>query len=267
MKGKKRKARVLTTLVSAAILTVFPSITKASWYSPVRHRVRWSPYAFTYKKSGLVPGYVKYCPYAFTYKHPSGLVHEDVHWSPYAFSYKRSGLIADYNWSYTSFLHDSHYRLHDPHYLPITIIHYAHLPCIPNTPNLSSKIKQSSQQRINARKARIQELKSHRAKINEVVGNDPIKKIYEHLQNKNINFKTNNFLKISNKTISVNLFLPGNLMIKYWNPEEINSLYGYKKNFYENYKNRWEEDSKRYKKQGQQIHTINRLEDLVHIVN
>jgi len=247
-----------------AVLMFVPNITntaKAGWYyshfhnsSSIRNRVRWSP-----QTHSLIPGNLKYHPSAFNYDHPSGLVHRDTHWNPYAF-----GLVKDHSRSYTGFLHDPHNNLCN---LPLTVIHHTSLPCVSNSSNLSSKIKQSSQQRINARKARIQATKFHRAKINELIENDPIKKIYEHLQNKNIDFKTNNFLKISNKTISVDLFLPGNLMIKYWNPEEINSLEGYRRSFYENYKNRWEEDSERYKKQGQQILTINRLEDLVEIFN
>jgi hypothetical protein len=57
--------------------------------------VRYSPYAFSYRSSGLIPGGVRYSPYAFT-PGQSGLVYEGVRYTPYAFSYNESGLVLDY---------------------------------------------------------------------------------------------------------------------------------------------------------------------------
>ncbi len=52
--------------------------------------VRYSPYAFSYHNTGLIPGGLTYSPYAL------GLVPEGTRYTPYAFSYNDPGLVLDY---------------------------------------------------------------------------------------------------------------------------------------------------------------------------
>lgn len=54
------------------LLALTPGITEAYCYSSYYYSVRYSPYAFNYRNSGLVYG-VDYTPYAYTYRN-SGLV-------------------------------------------------------------------------------------------------------------------------------------------------------------------------------------------------
>ena len=54
------------------LLALTPGITEAYCYSSYCYGVRYSPYAFNYRHSGLVSG-VDYTPYAYTYRN-SGLV-------------------------------------------------------------------------------------------------------------------------------------------------------------------------------------------------
>lgn len=54
------------------LLALTPGITEAYYYSSCYYSVRYSPYAFNYRNSGLVYG-VDYTPYAFNYRN-SGLV-------------------------------------------------------------------------------------------------------------------------------------------------------------------------------------------------
>ncbi|MCL5280073.1 MAG: hypothetical protein M1376_09220 [Planctomycetes bacterium] len=59
--------------IGAALLALLPGITNA-YYGCYGYGVRYSPYAFSYHSSGLVPCDVEYTPYAFSY-HNSGLVY------------------------------------------------------------------------------------------------------------------------------------------------------------------------------------------------
>ena len=79
-----------------ALLVLVPATSQARHSQ--RHRIRYSPYAFSYHNSGLIPGNLKYSPYAFG-PHNSGLVHAGTRYSPYAFSYHNPGLVVDrYRW-------------------------------------------------------------------------------------------------------------------------------------------------------------------------
>jgi hypothetical protein len=57
--------------------------------------VRYSPYAFSYNSTGLIPGGVTYSPYALDAR-SSGLVFDGARYTPYAFDYNHSGLVLDY---------------------------------------------------------------------------------------------------------------------------------------------------------------------------
>ena len=82
--------------LGVTLLLLVPSITQAYYNSfSLRYRVRFSPYAFNYHNSGLVPGGIKYSSHAFD-PGSSGLVFEGVRYIPYAFNNKSTGLVLDY---------------------------------------------------------------------------------------------------------------------------------------------------------------------------
>jgi len=64
-------------------------------YTPLRYRVRYSPQAFGYHHSGLIPGDARYSMQAVGKNH-SGLVPNWIRYSPYAFGTRHNGLIVDY---------------------------------------------------------------------------------------------------------------------------------------------------------------------------
>jgi len=235
------------------MLAVVPGVTKAYIYNNPHNRVHWSPYvfglvsrsvryspyAFNYHHSGLVPYWFRYSPYAFSYKHPSGLISErwygyGRYYLPRVSYYKHSGL-ADCNAR-----HSSHAFGHNP--------------------SNSFEMKKSYEEKLRARKATIKKLKQDRRKINMTGQRNREETISRYLKNKNIDFKTNRFLKIDNKTVSVDFLLKDkNLLIKYWNPEEIQSLAQqpeYKRNFYEKYKERSSNFCEEYKRTGGNVYQI-----------
>ena len=236
------------------MLTFVPGVTKAYYYSSARNRVRWSPYVF-----GLVSGDVRYSPYAFNYHH-SGLVPYWLRYSPYAFSYKHpSGLISErwYGYGRYYFPRVSYYKYSG---LVGCNAHHSSHAFGHNPSNSFDQMKKSYEGKLRARKATIEKLKQDRRKINTTRQTKREEIICRYLKNKNIDFKTNRFLKIDNKTVSVDFLLKDkNLLIKYWNPEEIQSLAQqpeYKRNFYEKYKERSSSFCEEYKRTGGKVYQI-----------
>jgi len=82
----------ISLLVLVALAT-FPKAGWARYYVAFNSGIRYSPYAFGLKGSGLIPDSVHFNPYAFGIKH-HGLTSDRVQFSPYAFSTKHSGLIS-----------------------------------------------------------------------------------------------------------------------------------------------------------------------------
>jgi len=242
------------------MLTVVPPVTNAYYTlgNPIRYRVRWSPYAF-----GLVAGSIHYSPYAFSYK-PSGLVPSYLRYSPYAFSYRHSGLIVDtYYDDYYPACILSHRTCRLPDVVRRTANCSAHRHSYAlshNSSNPSDKMKQSYEKRLRARRTIIEKSKRDRKKINMTRQKGREEIICGYLRSKNIDFKTNRFLKIDNKTVSVDFLLKDkNIIIKYWNPEEIQSLAQqpeYKRNFYEKYKESSSSFCEEYKKAGGEVYQI-----------
>jgi len=121
-------------------------------------------------------------------------------------------------------------------------------------------MKQSYEKRLRARRAIVEKTKQDRRRINVMRVKDGNEIICGYLRSKNIDFKTNRFLKIDNKTVSVDFLLEDkNIIIKYWNPEEIQSLAQqpeYKRNFYEKYKESSSSFCEEYKKAGGEVYQI-----------
>ncbi len=236
------------------MLTVVPGVTKAHVYNSIHTRVRWSPYAF-----GLVSRNVRYSPYAFDYHHP-GLIPYWFHYSPYAFSYKHpSGLISErwYGYGCYYFPRVSYYK-HPG--LADCNARYSSYAFRHNPSNSFEQLKKSDEEKQKVRKAIIEKTKQDRRKMNMTRQRDREEIICRYLKSKNIDFKTNRFLKIDDKTVSVDFLLEDkNLLIKYWNPEEIQSLAQqpeYKRIFYEKYKESSNSFCEEYKKAGGKVYQI-----------
>jgi len=252
------------SLLTIAILALVPSVSKASWryYTPVRYRTRYSPYAADYHNSGLVPGYLRYSPYATGYSR-SGLIPYWVRYSPYAVGYNRSGLVSDHGC----------YGYRHPGYLLYVNRQTCYSPkaancnsCQPGqafNPNNGvsfSEAKYDAQEQLRARKERIKKLISSRSQINGIRENDAKEIIYKYLKSKNIDFRTNRLLKVDNKTLSVDfLLVDKNTIIKYWNPEDIQHILqqpGCKKKVCEKYGQTWKDYCENFKASGGKVYEV-----------
>ncbi|MBP7053222.1 MAG: hypothetical protein KBE65_19620 [Phycisphaerae bacterium] len=209
-----------------AMLVFAPGIVEAVDYVPPRYRTHYSPYAFSYHKSGMVPGGLDYSSQAFSYRH-SGLVPEGVRYTPYLLRYGHSGLVIDYYGYSTS----------SDHYAPAC---GSRPVCVP---------------------VRHAPVGGPRACAVENRGPNPIETIRRCLQDKgHHDVNINQVLMIDSKLVSADFFLKDrNLIIKYWNPSEIESLKTqkeYKQTGYEKYREKWMEVAAQHEQNGGRIHCV-----------
>lgn len=251
------------SLLTIVMLMVASGVAKANiyGYSSLRNRTRWSPYAFSHKRSGLVSGHLRYSPYAFNHKNPSGLIHEYARYTPYAFSHKNSGLVYDsYSRSYPS-CYAPYYRIQRA---PVVVVHSVRQPpCAPNYKysQSSNEANNSYQEKLIARRERIKKLRDSRKQINIAKGKDGKEIICRYLNSKNINdFEMTGILRIDGKTVNINFLLrEKNIIITYWDLNEVQSLVqqpGYKRNYLEKHEKEWKNLCTKYTQTGGKVYPI-----------
>ena len=260
------------SLSAIVILIIVPGLAQARFYHypSIRYRTRWSPYAFTHKTSGLISGYYGYCPYAFNHK-SNGIIHQDISWCPYAFSHKRSGLIHDnmgyspyaFNYKHSGVINFDHYRgRYRICRAPIVIVHTIEESCARN--DISRPSEESKSSYAKTPMSREQRLKIQRDSKNQTrtaKENDGKDIIYRYLKNRNIDdFKMTGILKIEGRVINANFLLKDkNLMISYWNLDEVESLLqqpGYQRKYLEKHEKQWKNLCEQYTQAGGKIYPI-----------
>lgn len=261
------KRTLVLVITISAIVTVTTQASNCHYNN--RYRVRWSPYTH-----GLVYGDIKYSPYAYkrggsgmVYNrlryspYAKGLVYYNVRYSPYAFGYKKSGLIAD-PWGKS---YDYYYARPYRSTGPCTVVYQSSSqslsPSVKRGPNIYQNAKNNYLANKAVRKARTENLKqyqkSHQVKQRELNGKDLIT---AYLNLNKINFRTSRILSIEHKLISIDFILTDqNIIIKYWNPEEILALKRQKNSrifYYENYLESYKEYCSEYLNNGGKIYQV-----------
>jgi len=228
--------RISIWLILLAMMPGFAEAGYYSYYVPPRYRVHYSPYALRYEGTALVPGGLDYSVHAVSYG-SSGLVYEGVRYTPYALGYNSSGLI----YAYSSFC--SYPGVAYPVYSGI-VAHPsvgahrqpAAASCVAratrNTPQTTRHAQGRTQNEMNATRV-----------------------IREHLQTKGFDqVSVNRVLSIDGNIISADFTIRElNLLVKYWNPDQIDAL-GTKSRLrlqaYKNYKRDWERFAEQYARDG-----------------
>lgn len=193
------------------LLALTPGIGKAWGYGSYYCGVRYTPYAFTYRSSGLVSCGVDYTPYALTYR--------------------KSGLVPGYEGTCGSCVSYGY---------PLGAARPAGRP--------AARGSRPSRGHADAAPA------TERAPN----GMDVIK---QHLLARDIpSADINQILMIDNRLVSVDFLVADrNLLIKYWNPEAIETLNaqgGSKQKHYDNYRRNWAEVAAEHEKNGTQIYCV-----------
>jgi len=248
------------SILAAVILMVAISLTEGHSYywggSTFDYRVRWSiytqslvsgdvhysPYAYDYDHSGLVPYWIRYSPYAFSYEHPSGLVNDYasspsstkyIYYSPYDGSCPEAGWAVQYG---------------------VVVVDRSQLTS--RTERTGVRYAQKTETR-RQRAGQLAEPRKQERATRETGGS---RIIAAYLAGRNIEFRMDRLLQIEGKTISADFLLPGsNVLIKYWDPVEISALDQqpeHRKRAYENYLESWKGFCGEYQKAGGKIYQI-----------
>ena len=266
------------SMLTVLMLTIVPSLTQARYYNSrsVRYRTRWSPYAFSHKRSGLISGYVRYTPYALSHKNPSGLVNYNMNYNPYAFSHKNpSGLVDDYmGYSPYAFNH-KHSGLIDNHYRgrysycrpPVVVVHTVENATTRSYNSRSSEGTNNSYKTLpTSRRERLKAQMDARKQIKTAKQKDGKDIICRYLKSRNIDrFQMTGMLKVEGRVINVSFLLKDkNLMITYWDLDEVQSLLqqpGYQRSFLEKHEKQWKNLCDQYTQAGGKIYPISSADE------
>lgn len=225
------------------LLTLMPGITQAFQYHvPLSHRVRYSPYAFDYGRSGLIPGGLKYSSHAL------GLVYEGARYSPHAFGYGRTGLIVDYHLWHTPYACS-------PPYVNVLGYHTT-VRTREAGPAPSSGVRQCSRP-----PARAYARSVSAGPPSRIARDDAVAVIRQYLRRHGFqNVGISRILSIDNKTISVDFTVRDrDLIVKYWNTDEIETLAsqaGYRQRALEKYRSNWESLAASHRQRGGKIYCV-----------
>jgi hypothetical protein len=220
-----------------------PAVSQASGHSSQRYRIRYSPYAFSYRNSGLIPGGVKYSPYSFKSGN-SGLVYEGTRYDPHAFNYRNPGLVVDY------------YLWHTPTCAPHQTCGAAAVHGVTQGTYPSPRSRAAARRRpTRYASAAAQEL----CRVNATEGSQIIK---QHLKSRGIdNVDVSRRLSIRHRTAGIAFILRDrNLVIRYSDPETLESFgaeSATNRKVLQRYEQRWETFAKTFKANGGTIYRIN----------
>jgi hypothetical protein len=214
-------------------------------YSSQRYQVRYSPYAFSYHNSGLIPGGVTYSPYAFNSGN-SGLVYEGTRYTPYAFNYRNPGLVVDY------------YLWHTPICSP-------HPVCRTSDALHIGRATQTRSARRSRAASRQRPTRHASTSAQEVRRTDAIEGsqiIKQYLKSRGINnVDVNRRLSIRNRTAGIAFVLRDrNLAIRYTDPETLESFATESKTsekVLQRYEQRWEAFARKFEANGGTIYHVN----------
>ena len=238
------------------LLALMPGFANADYYYhvPPRYRVHYSPYALRYGSTGLVPGGLDYSVHAVDY-HNSGLISEGVRYTPYALAYGSSGLIYAYSTAFT------HPHTACPAYYGAASsdIVAARLARASYAKSRSAGERRRDTTSRRTALAHARSLPSTKSAVAKE--RDGMHLIRQHLRAKGIDrISMNRMLSIDGAIVSADLTITDrNLLIKYWNPEQIDLVRTkakLKQRIYENYKEDWERFAIEHEKGGGQIYYV-----------
>lgn len=232
------------------LLALTPGFAAADYfYVPPRYRVHYSPYALQYEGTGLIPGGLDYSLHAVSYD-SSGLVFEGVRYTPYALSYRNSGLIYAYS--------------------PYYAYPYAGYPAYPGVATCANRNvrRRSSTASYAARKpSRTRRTTRFAAATTGTTRNEPdgVQIIRQRLRAKGFEqVDINHILSIDGTVISADFRIRDqNLLIKYWNPEQIEQLNEkseLKQRIYRDYRQDWLRFAEAQQQSGLTIYTVEESE-------
>ncbi len=239
------------SMVAISILVIQSGVCRAYYDNcSNRYRTRWSFY-----KQGLVSGHVRYSLYAWSKAGGSGLVPGNVRYSPYAWESGTAGLVYDPWCGSISPHYSPRYNVVRGSYEGFYDSSQIGSDC--NKSCSSEPTQMSYDQKLQARSMRIKRMKQSRNSGHSKRQEDNDLIVSEFLKSRNIKFRTDCFLRIDGRTVSVNFLLEdSDVVVKYWDPEQIVLLLDkpeYKQIIFENYLQKWVDFCEQYLGSGGKI--------------
>ncbi len=206
--------------IVVAVVALVPVVGYGNVHRSERYQVRYSPYAFNYRNSGLIPGGVKYSPHVFNIRN-TGLAYEGVRYTPHALNYRNSGFVVDY--------------------------HLWHAPCCVPCPviEVHAAPQGTSSGRAGRRPPVYRGPSASTRKLQEIRENDGEQTVRRYFQAQGLDdVRTDRRLNVENRTAgAVFVLRDRDLVVRYTNPEIMESLAarggGWTKAI-ERYEERWE---------------------------
>ncbi len=223
----------MVLVLSALVPSLCQAHYRGRYYND--YLVRYSPYAFSYNSTGLIPGGVTYSPYALTPGQP-GLVFDSVRYTPYAFSYSNPGLIVDY--------YASSYPVYPPQVVVVSCPHSGH----------------ASRTAIPPIRATLNQPFGRQDVPGQANSADPMQTIRQYLAGHGFNSVDTNYLwRAEGKTVCVSFILRDKgVAIRYSNSEVMESLgTGTQKSCVQRQEQTWEAFAKDFKTSGGSVYSIN----------
>jgi hypothetical protein len=223
--------------LALVLLALAPDVSQAHhFYSSSYYNVHYTPYALSYRHSGLVAGGVDYSMYAFDERH-SGLIYQYATYAPYAFTYGNTGLVPGYY----------------PYWWPYGVV----LPIAVGHP--AGRVMRTASAGPVARGGTAVAQAPAAATVPPPA--DGLMIIRDHLRAQGFNMVSiNRVLRIDGKLVGVDFTLPEQkLAIKYWDPKEVESLRSkpaYQQTLYERHKQDWEAYAQRYRQIGGEVYCV-----------
>lgn len=224
-----------------------------AWYSytPFRYRARYSPQAFGYRHSGLIPGDMRYSMQAVS-KNRSGLVADWVRYSPYVFGTRHNGLIVSYGdpsygwWSVPVNARYPQAETHEPR--PLDVGNRAAAP-------QRSRVARSSTRTRHRNKTSQGKDWQQASRLNQR------RIIQDYLQQTCPNtYRFARSFKVDSEYATFDVLLgDGQTIVKYWNPgfiAELKQMEGGLSKRYERYVQSWSQMCSTHEAGGGKVHHI-----------
>lgn len=226
--------------ILVAVVALAPAVGHGNIHRSERYQVRYSPYAFNYRNSGLIPGGVKYSPHVFNVRN-TGLAYEGVRYTPHAFNYRSAGLVVDY--------------------------HLWHAPCCVPCPvvELHAAPQGTSSGRARRRPPVYRGPSASTQRLHEIRQTDGEQTVRRYLQAQGLDdVRIDRRLNVENRTAGAAFVLRDrNLVVRYTNPEIMESLAaegtGWAKAI-ERYEDSWEAFAEDFEARGGTVYYVDASE-------
>ncbi len=237
-------------LVTVVLIGIAPAAwARTRYFDTTLGRIRYSPYAFGFGHSGLIPDNLRYS------LHANGLVHESMRYSPYAFDAQHDGLVSD-NTGYYGLTRGS------LHHCDVAWRHQL----LSAIGQLTQSVRQLQGTGNVAPWQHTRRVRPARSALRVIPARDPMRMDQLQVVNRHLRetipgqYYITRVLRLDGETVSFDVVLKNSsTVIKVWNPKKFKSLRAQqdrKKKVLDRYLQTWARFGNEHEMKGGAIHHI-----------